>query len=92
MSQLNYLNAMANRGYKEIDKSESPVVWGKKRKVMYINKDNWYAMVDQHGHFVHWEHPKDTEGVKQRYEYVKKPELIYMKSAWVNEIEEKYYK
>jgi len=92
MSQLNYVTAMINVGYEEIDKKESPVVWGRKRKVLYLNKGDMYAMVDQHGHFVHWKHPEETEKVKMRYEYVKEPKVKPMQSAWATQIEEKYYK
>jgi hypothetical protein len=82
---------MMNAGYKEIDKSECPVVWGKKRKVIYLNKENRYAMVDQHGQFVHWEHPKETESVKSRYQYKKPPKIETYKSSWKQEMEDKYW-
>jgi hypothetical protein len=32
-------------------------------------------MVDQHGHFVHWEHPNETEKVRARYEIKKEPKM-----------------
>ena len=89
--QLSYINAMSNRGYKEINKFECPVVWSKKRKVIYINKGDWYAMVDQHGHFVHWEHPKETESVKKRYEYVKEVKIEPVTTAWTNDIGEEWH-
>lgn len=91
MSQINYINAMANSGYKEIDKSESPVTWVRKRKVIYLNKDDRYAMVDQHGQFVHWKHPEDTEGIKKRYEYEKKPKVKPITTGWTNDIGEEWY-
>ena len=91
MSQLSYINAMANNGYKEIEKFESPVIWIKKRKVLYLNKGEMYAMVDQHGHFVHWKHPEDTETVKKRYEYVKQSKVKPITTAWTNDIEEEWY-
>lgn len=91
MSQLGYINAMVNRGYKEIDKSECPVVWGKKRKVLYLSKDNMYAMVDQHGHFVHWIDPEDTEQVRRRYEYIKQPKIEQPTTAWTSEIGEEWH-
>lgn len=71
MGQFEYVNGMVNAGYKEIDASESPVKWDKKRGVIYLNKDNMYAMVDKQGYFVHWEHPRETEQVKGIYEYKK---------------------
>ena len=91
MSQLNYINGMINAGYKEIDKSESPAVWSKKRKVIYLNKDNMYAMVDQHGHFVHWSHPRDTENVRKRYEYDKTIKIKPITTGWTNDIGEEWY-
>lgn len=91
MSQLSYMNAMANVGYEEIDKSECPVVWSKKRKVLYLRKGDRYAMVDQHGHFVHWKHPEDTENVKKRYEYVKSPKVKPITTGWTNDLKEEWY-
>ena len=91
MSQLGYMNGMINAGYEEIDKSECPAIWIRKRKVLYLKKDNMYAMVDQHGHFVHWNHPEDTEKVKKRYEYVKPKNVIYEKSEWAKQMEENLY-
>lgn len=75
MGQLEYVNGMCNNGYEEIEKEDCPVKWGKKRKVIYLKRDNWYAMVDQHGHFVHWEHPNETEKVRARYEIKKEPKM-----------------
>lgn len=66
MSQLNYVSEMIDCGYKEISFKDCPVIWSR-RDVLYFQKGNYYAMVNSHGFFVNWEHPKETEIVNKNY-------------------------
>lgn len=75
MSQLAYVNGMCNNGYKEINNDECPVNWAKKRGVIYLQKEDMYAMVNKHGCFVHWKHPEETDTVQKRYGEEIKPKV-----------------